>query len=260
MRDIGVETLLGELDAALASMGAGAPPLLAFDADGTLWRGDVGDDFFEALVASKDIRSPAAEAVLREAHAAGLDAADPASAASAILEAFHRHAYDEERFYELVGWLGAGRSPTELDEAIDAMQRERGLDERIHSEVRPVLAWAEARGVERFVVSASPRRVVQRGVARLGIDEDHVLAAEAVHDASGRMLAEARQPIPYGPGKVRALRGRVGDRPLLAAFGDNVFDIAMLQAARIPVAVRPKDRLLTRAAEIPACRRLIAEG
>ncbi len=37
---------------------------------------------------------------------------------------------------------------------------------------------------------------------------------------------------------------------LCAAFGDNAFDVAMLSEARVPVAVRPKDRLRERAAEV----------
>lgn len=257
MRDIDVEPLIDALDQALRDSLA-EQPVLAFDADGTLWQGDVGDDFFESLVASGDIRSPAAEAVLAEARGAGLTATTPAEAASAILAAFHRGAYDEERFYELVGWLGAGRSADELTAEIEAMFEARGLDARIHPEIRPVLAWARANEVECFVVSASPRPVVQRGALRLGIDAGHVLAAESEHDAEGRMLAVARRPIPYGPGKVRALRGRIAERPLLAAFGDNIFDLAMLQTARVPIAVRPKDRLLAREAEIPACRHLRA--
>ena len=58
-------------------------------------------------------------------------------------------------------------------------------------------------------------------------------------------------PIPYGEGKVHGLRARMGATPLLAAFGDNAFDVAMLRSARIPVAVRPKERLLARSHEVP---------
>jgi phosphatidylglycerophosphatase C len=59
------------------------------------------------------------------------------------------------------------------------------------------------------------------------------------------------RPIPYGPGKVMQLRAKLGARPLYAAFGDNAFDVPMLREARIPVAIRPKPRLVERASEIP---------
>jgi phosphoserine phosphatase len=69
--------------------------------------------------------------------------------------------------------------------------------------------------------------------------------------AADVMRAEVDRPIPYGDGKVRAIRGAIGARPLYAAFGDNGFDVAMLSEARVPVAVRPKDRLRERANEVP---------
>jgi phosphoserine phosphatase len=47
------------------------------------------------------------------------------------------------------------------------------------------------------------------------------------------------------------LRAKLGARPLYAAFGDNAFDVPMLREARVPVAIRPKPRLVERAGEIP---------
>lgn len=38
----------------------------------------------------------------------------------------------------------------------------------------------------------------------------------------------------------------------MLAAGDNVFDLAMLAEATVPVAIRPKQRLLVRAGELPA--------
>jgi phosphoserine phosphatase len=65
------------------------------------------------------------------------------------------------------------------------------------------------------------------------------------------MQADVVRPIPYGPGKIHQLEARIGKRPLLAAFGDNVFDVPMLEAARVAVAVDPKPRLLARLKEMP---------
>ncbi|HQP37486.1 MAG TPA: haloacid dehalogenase-like hydrolase, partial [Polyangiaceae bacterium] len=63
-------------------------------------------------------------------------------------------------------------------------------------------------------------------------------------------------PIPYGPGKVHALRDADPDFRIAAAFGDNVFDLEMLQSSAIPIAVRPKTRLLERVGEVPGVRLL----
>jgi phosphoserine phosphatase len=67
----------------------------------------------------------------------------------------------------------------------------------------------------------------------------------------GVMQPDVVRPIPYGPGKIHQLEARIGKRPLLAAFGDNVFDVPMLEAARVAVAVDPKPRLLARLKEMP---------
>lgn len=41
--------------------------LVAFDGDGTLWSGDVGDDFFHAMVELGDIRDAAKGSLVEEA-------------------------------------------------------------------------------------------------------------------------------------------------------------------------------------------------
>ena len=58
----------------------------------------------------------------------------------------------------------------------------------------------------------------------------------------------------YAATTVSHLTQRIGIAApsLYAAFGDNAFDVALLQAARVPVAVRPKARLRARAGEVAA--------
>ena len=69
-------------------------------------------------------------------------------------------------------------------------------------------------------MSASPIAVVREAGRRAGFDEAHMVAAETLEHA-GVVQPDVERPIPYGPGKVRRLRERIGDRPLYAAFGDN---------------------------------------
>lgn len=263
MRDITPETLVGRLDEVWrAAVDQGDRPILAFDADGTLWAGDVGDDFFEALLANGDVLSPVEDVILRELeqHRApgGAPFVKPNGLASrALFDAYHAGRFDEERFYEIVAWAAAGRTRSEVEAYADRVQNERGLDARLHAEVKPVLEWAHSAGIDVFVASASPRIVVQRGAKRLGIDPDHVFGAQAAFDGE-TMLPDAVRPIPYGPGKVTALRSRIGDRAILAAFGDNAFDLPMLQASSCPVVIRPKPRLLGFPQEIASFYRLSA--
>ena len=243
MIDIASKRLVEKLD----SLVADGPPVLAFDADGTLWQGDVGDDFFDALIAGGLVLPSAQAAMARELGIAGGEGDRPEQA---LFDAYHSGKFDEERFYECVAWAAAGRDRGAVLEVARRVQAERKLPERLHAEIRPVLAWARARGAEVYVVSASPRLVVQEGARLLGLEPARVLGAEAVFEGE-RMMPAALRPIPYGAGKVVALRKHIGARPLLAAFGDNVFDVPMMKEAQLAVAVRPKPRLLAVKSEVP---------
>jgi phosphoserine phosphatase len=123
------------------------------------------------------------------------------------------------------------------------------LPARFHPELHSVLDRARSAGIEVFLVSASPVVVVREAGSRAGFDVSHVVAAVPLQQ-DGRVVPDVDRPIPYGPGKVRRLRERVGTRPLLAAFGDNAFDVALLTEARVRVAVRPKAALRARAGEV----------
>ncbi len=121
---------------------------------------------------------------------------------------------------------------------------------RLQREVVGLIARARAAGLRVMVVSASPEDVVVEAAATAGFDERDVVAARPRYGADV-MLPEVEQPIPYANGKVARLRERIGgESPLLAALGDNVFDLALLASAGLGVAVRPKPRLVARAHEV----------
>ena len=86
----------------------------------------------------------------------------------------------------------------------------------------------------------------------MGIDVANVTAVRERVSEGGIVECGVHRPITYGEGKVTNLRARLGPtRKLYAAFGDNAFDVALLNAAQHPVAVRPKMRLLERRSEVP---------
>ena len=230
------------------------------DADGTLWSGDVGVDVFEALLESKGVREEARDALVSEARWASVSIeGDIHEVARRLWESTIAGAYPEDRCYEMMAWAFAG---WRLDEAFDFARRvreQRGLRDRIHPEMSVMVAWMRKRGLELWVVSASPLFMVQAGVELLGIEATRVIAASPEVRA-GRLAPRMAAPIPYGQGKVRGVEGAVGDREVVAAFGDEMFDLEMLARARVPVAVRPKPRLRGRAAELPSLVELGRDG
>jgi phosphoserine phosphatase len=230
---------------------AGARGVIATDADGTLWTGDVGEDLFHAFLSGGRVEPPAEEAMRREARGFHVsDAGTGLVVAHALYDAYRAGAYPEDRICELMAWCFGGWPEGDLRAfARDVVER-AGLAGRFHREVHLLVERARAAGIEVFLVSASPMAIVREAGRRAGFDEAHLVAAHT-REEGGRVLPEVDRPIPYGPGKVVRLRERVGSRRLLAAFGDNAFDVALLGEAGVPVAVRPKAALRARAGELP---------
>lgn len=241
--------VIARIDALRTSDPGGA---IAFDGDGTLWSGDIGEDLFYGLLESDAVRPEALPALVAEARGANLRTDGTAvEIARRIDEAHHQGSFPEERLFEIMTWLMAGYPAAEAEAYADRLLDRVELTKRFHPEAIAIVRWAEACGVPVFLVSASPRIVVHQAARRVGIDLAHVASAADKRSPDGVVLPAVDRPIPYGPGKVQRLREKLASRPLYAAFGDNAFDLAMLAESKIPVAVRPKPRLVARAPELP---------
>lgn len=232
---------------------------VAFDGDGTLWAGDVGEDFFHALVDGA-MREAARAALAEEARREGVDV-EGAGTASDIAHRIHRAylagAFPEQRICEIMTWAAAGWARAELDAFCREVVRRGDVESRLHGEAVHVVEHARRAGIEVFIVSASPAPIVEQAARLVGIDPAFVIAAREARDEHDVVRCDVDRPIPYGDGKVHRLRERVrSGRTLYAAFGDNAFDVPLLREARIPVAVRPKKRLVDRAGEVPDLRTL----
>lgn len=225
---------------------------VAFDGDGTLWSGDVGEDFFGALLESRRFADAVAEPLVHEARAEGIDASGGAAeVARRIHQAYLAGTFPEERVCEIMTWAFAGWPRAEMEALAEQVVASVDLRARLHDEALAVVAWAKEEGIRVCLVSASPRAIVHAAARLVGVDLANVASATEHRSEGDIVLPSVERPIPYGAGKVAALRTMLGDRPLYAAFGDNAFDVPMLREARVPVAIRPKPRLAERASEVP---------
>ena len=224
---------------------------VAFDADGTLWSGDIGVDTFESLLERRAVRAEAGPALRREAESHGLEAAsDPNDAARTLYQAYERGSYPESRAFQMMAWAFAGYREAEARAfGLEVIERV-GLAARMHPEVTPILRWAATRSIPVFVVSASPTLVVRAAIERLALPVAAVFAMSTA--APGGVIApEVTGAVTYGAGKIEALRRGAMGATLLGAFGDSVYDLAMLAEAMVGVAVRPKPELRARAGAYP---------
>lgn len=187
-----------------------------FDADGTLWRGDVGEDLLRFLASERHLRS-AHEGVF------------------ARYEALHATAPVEA--YRFAVEVMAGLEVERLD-ALCADFFERRFLGRVFPWVRPLLAALEARQVRVWICSASPKWIVEAGARQLGLPREQVIGVDA-EVAHGRLSARVLEPVTAGPGKVTWLERR-GARPGFAC-GNGELDLDMLEAARHRLVIAPFD-------------------
>jgi phosphatidylglycerophosphatase C len=225
--------------------------VIAFDADGTLWSGDIGIDTFERMLETRALKAEAGPALRREAAAHRIEApGDPTEAARALYRAYERGAYPESDAFQMMAWSFAGYREAEARAfALDVVEKV-GLAARLHPEVLPVLEWAKTSGIPLFVVSASCEIVVRAALERLALPVTKVFAMSAAVE-DGIVKARVNEPVTYGAGKVAALRAGAHGAKLIGAFGDSAYDLAMLAEAAVAVAVRPKPELRARAGTCP---------
>lgn len=225
--------------------------VLALDADGTLWRGDVGDDLMFAAIEADLFQEEAREGLERILREHNLDSTGSLAELVARIDAgFRAGQVSELQTYEMMTWGYGGLT----DDALRAFAREAllraGLPDRVHPAIPEVLAFAHGAGLRVQIVSASPVQAVQVGVDLCGLAVHGITAGRQARQGD-RLLAHLAEPLPYGPQKVVAARAAVGDARWLCSFGDSAFDVELLAAAELSVIVGARPALRARLAELP---------
>lgn len=196
---------------------AGARRIAIFDADGTLWRGDAGEEFFRYQLDHRLL--PA-----RGAKPGAFPKRDP-----------WKKYWDEvsngdpARAY---GWLAQWNEGATVEE-MSRWTTEFFRDRFCHAVFEPMRTLSHAlrnSGFEVWVVSASFSWVIREGVKGYGVQEDHIIAAD-VEMKDGVFTGKLAHSVPYRKAKVELIRARIGADPLFAA-GNTIWDKDMLQLAR----------------------------
>lgn len=227
----------------------GEEPILAFDADGTLWQGDVTRDLVSYAMGRRPLLPDGLARLRAIAEAHGLAVADDVHEQMGVLVLGYSTGHLPEAAAVEGVLLGfAGHRQADFETLVDEAIRCGNLTTRMHPTIGRIFDWAASRGMPTVVVSASPRAAVERALRVIGLQVDAVLGAEPRVDA-GRLLPELAAPVLVGTSKATAL-GAHTSRPLLAAFGDDVRDLALLASGRLAVAVDPTDALRARLGEV----------
>lgn len=195
---------------------ATAPRAAVFDADGTLWRGDVGEDLLRYLGAN-GLLPHAPPGVFAKYDA--LHMATPVEA------------------YGFAVQVMQGVAEVELNRICETFFTQRFAG-RVFPFVRPLFDVLRTSGVDVWICSASPRWIVEAGARSLGLEPTNVIGVD-VEVEQGLLTDTLRLPITAGPGKVTWLQRKKVAFGFAAGNGD--LDIDMLQAAAHRLVVTPFD-------------------
>jgi len=241
-----VTALLDRLSSARSSEPAG----IAFDADGTLWSGDVGEDVFETTTERGLLREDARAELAATARRFGVPMdGGPSEIAGRLYAAYRAGTVPELVMCEVMTWAYAGFGVDELRERARETFSDRKLGARVRAFLGPIFDWARTEDVRVVVVSASPRLIVAEALSATGIAVDDLAGAVALEDA-GTIRPGLLGKVPYAGEKRVAGERLLAGRQWLASFGDNAFDVEMLRRATVGVAVHPKPALRARLADI----------
>ncbi len=186
------------------------PYYAAFDADGTLWDSDLGEQFFQYQIDHCDLEP--LKKVNPWEYYETTKKTDPVAA------------------YLWLAQINAGHSLEQVRAWSKACIEKNGA--RVFESQKKLIAWLQSMGVETLIVTASIQWAVEPAGELAGISYENVMGIQTATDENGIVTEEQFGPITWREGKAKALLSRTdGVKPVLCA-GNTYGDIALLEASK----------------------------
>lgn len=183
-------------------------PVAAFDADGTLWDADLGENFFKWQIKNKVLKNLPSDPWRH--YRDWKESGDPRPA------------------YLWLAQINQGRSIQEVRGwASDCVKELSPLP--VFEDQKKLIQLLKSKGVDIYVVTASVKWAVEPGAALLGIPEKNVIGV-ATKIKNGIVSTEQEGQITYREGKATAIIDKAGQKPFLSS-GNTLGDIALLDCA-----------------------------
>jgi len=197
------------------------PRVAAFDCDGTLWSGDVGEGFFDWELK---------QGIVSEVIAKSMRVRYADYKAGRVSE--------DDMCGEMVT-MHRGMPESALLRATSDYF-EHSFPGHIFPEMRELVGRLQQGGCDVWAVSSSNEWLIRAGMKHFGIPDNRLLAASV--EIEDGIITDRIVRIPSGPGKPRALR-EVVTQDIDAAFGNSRWDTEMLAMAKHAFAVNPNPDL-----------------
>lgn len=207
----------------LPSPAPGGEGVAVFDADGTLWDGDIQEALLQRLISARQLLHVNYAVNVYEVEYHSLLRRDPAAAMARGVT------------------LLAGLELSVVQEHVRALLTAEFRAAR-YSEMRRFVDALRERGYTPWICSASAEEVVKVAAPDVGFAPENAIGVR-VEMRGGSFSDEIVPPVTYGPGKVAAIDARIGRRPHVAG-GNGSSDLEMLASAELlAVAVNPAPKL-----------------
>ncbi|MFZ3231769.1 MAG: haloacid dehalogenase-like hydrolase [Pseudobdellovibrio sp.] len=205
-----------------------APIYAAFDADGTLWDTDLGENFFQYQIDQKHISLPP-------------------NPWDFYLEMKQQN-NDPRAAYAWLAQINKGQT----------LEQVRQWSQLAFDQIKPLPIFTEQKriidillesNVQIYIVTASIKWAVEPGARALGLSNENVIGVETLV-ADGIITNEAVFPITYRAGKTEAFLKKTNNVKPFFASGNTSGDIELLQSAshlRLAVSAASRDDKLFKA-------------
>lgn len=197
-------------------------PIAAFDADGTLWDTDLGENFFHFLIDRKLVPLPP-DAWNHYVEMKKVNG-DPRPAYLWLAQIL-----DGVPLTQVREWA---------DQALDFMK-----PFPIFPDQKKLVELLKMHGVRVYIVTASVKWAVEPGARQLGLSNDDVIGVETAVE-NGLITKKGLDPITYREGKAQALLAKTGGRTPYLASGNTMGDLQLLECAtdvRLAVSAAARD-------------------
>ncbi len=202
-------------------------PVAAFDADGTLWDTDLGENFFRYKIDRKLVELPP----------------DPWQH---YVELKKKNNDPREAYLWLAQICQGQKIETVKEWAQKSFDSIKPVP--IFEDQKKLIQLFQERGVQVFTVTASIKWAVEPGALALGLTHEQVIGIET---AVEQEVVTSRQygVISYREGKVQALLAKTQDKLPFFSSGNTEGDLALLESAthlRLVVSAAARDQELFR--------------
>lgn len=184
-------------------------PIAVFDADGTLWDTDIGENFFRWQIKHLNLNLPP----------------NPWKFYWDL-----KNKPDPRPAYLWLAQINEGQSLSQVRKwALESLEEQKPLP--IFEPQQKLIEYFQKAGVDIYVVTASVKWSVEPAAALFGIPENRVLGVSTKIIDGDRVSREQEGQITYHEGKISALLKATNGRSPFFGCGNTVGDISLLENA-----------------------------